>query len=125
MEFPFNPWLKKLCINCCLQYKRKYFKKHSLFELHDSYKNIESIDLAMPEVEDKDYMQLLSKLPQACKTVLNLYVIEEYKHQEIADLLGISIGTSKSNLARAKRLLFKMLEKDSRSKLKLKSNLDG
>lgn len=57
----------------------------------------------------KDYMQ---RLTPAYRSVFNLYVIEEYSHKEIASMLGISVGTSKSNLAKAKRNLRSKIEKD-------------
>lgn len=57
----------------------------------------------------KEYMQ---KLTPAYRSVFNLYVVEEYSHKEIAEMLGISVGSSKSNLAKAKRNLRKEIEKD-------------
>jgi RNA polymerase sigma-70 factor (ECF subfamily) len=53
----------------------------------------------------------MHKMPTGFRTVLNLYVLEDYSHQEIADELGISVGTSKSQLNRAKAFLKGLLEK--------------
>ena len=125
-QYPFEPWLRKVCINTCLKYKRKYIKdesKNVIVELSDEVIAQEFFDL--PEPEDLNYLKLLHHLPEACKTIVNLYIIEEYKHHEIAEALQISVGTSKSNLHRAKQLLYKMLEKDDRGWLKLKSNYGG
>lgn len=125
-QYPFEPWLRKVCVNTCLKYKRKYLKegdKKATLEVTDELLNREYT--ALPEVEDLNYLQLLQHLPEACKIIINLYIIEEYKHHEIAEALNISVGTSKSNLHRAKQLLYKMLEKDKRGRLKLKSNYGG
>ena len=125
-SYPFKPWLRKVCINTCLEYKRKYFLKKNIYPLENIYSEILSEPaFEIPEGDNLDYMRLLKDLPPACKTVINLFVIEEYKHHEIAEMLGISVGTSKSNLSRAKKLLYKMLEKDKNKRLKLKSNSDG
>ncbi|OFY75689.1 MAG: hypothetical protein A2265_01820 [Bacteroidetes bacterium RIFOXYA12_FULL_33_9] len=57
-------------------------------------------------------MELIQKLTPAYRTVFNLYVVESYTHQEISEILGINIGTSKSNLAKAKMKLREMFEKE-------------
>ena len=124
-SYPFEPWLRKLCVNCCLMYQRKYFKKEKLFPLEEKYADQQITEIKIPDASELDYMKILNKLPPACKTVINLYVIEGYKHHEIADQLNISIGTSKSNLARAKRLLYEIIEKDSKGNLILKKGQHG
>ncbi len=121
---PLVPWLSKLCVNCCLQHMRKYSSKETFVELTND-NQLDNEDTPLDDYvfpESPHYMKLIAQLSKAYKTVLNLYVIEEYKHQEIAKILGISVGTSKSNLFRAKRLLYDMLEKDSRFILKLKND---
>lgn len=67
--------------------------------------NIESIDLPIQqidEVEGSVLLTLIKELSPAYRMVFNLYVFEEYKHSEIAEMLNISIGSSKSNLSKAK-----------------------
>jgi RNA polymerase sigma-70 factor (ECF subfamily) len=61
------------------------------------------------ELDPKLVMEAIQKLTPAYKAVFSLYVIEEYSHKEIAEMLGISVGTSKSNLAKAKQNLRKFL----------------
>lgn len=124
-KFPFEPWLRKLTINTCLKYKRKYSKEWRTDELTESHESLQTTNIVLPSTDELNYLHLLKNLPDACKTIINLYIIEEYKHHEIAELLDISVGTSKSNLHRAKQLLLKMLEKDSKGNLKLKSNYGG
>lgn len=123
--YPFSPWLRKLCVNCCLRYLEKYTKKIR-FEMWDN----QSVDTRYEEIElpdalDHNYLLLLDDLPLACKTVANLYVFEGYKHSEIAEQLNISVGTSKSNLHRAKKLLFAILERQGKYSIKRKNNYGG
>ena len=67
----------------------------------------ETIELG--EIKAEMAMEAIQKLSPAYRTVFNLYVLEEYSHKEIAEMLGISEGTSKSNLAKAKMNLQKIL----------------
>ena len=64
-----------------------------------------SIDSIVGELEANDIIKLVNSLPQKAKEVLKLYAIEGYKHREIAKLLGITEGTSKSQFSRAKKML--------------------
>lgn len=111
----FLPWLAKVCVNACLEYNRKYLKKIKLEE------HIDNIQEKWEEELDStiDIPTVLRSLSPAYRTIFNLYVIEEYKHQEIAEMLGISVNTSKSNLSRAKEKLRKHLS-DFRTSSKLK-----
>ena len=107
-SFPFDPWLRRVCVNCCLQYQRKYSKEPEFIEL--PLMEIQSIEeVNLPSPGQIDYISILKKLPPAYRTVLSLYAIEGFKHYEIAEKLGISVGTSKSNYHRAKKLFLKML----------------
>ncbi|MFZ1786841.1 MAG: sigma-70 family RNA polymerase sigma factor [Saprospiraceae bacterium] len=72
-----------------------------------------------PQIDVTSYLQ---KLTPAYRTVFNLYVMEEYKHQEIAEILGISVNTSKSNLSRAKDQLRNMLSQNIPANKHKKSN---
>jgi RNA polymerase sigma-70 factor (ECF subfamily) len=64
------------------------------------------------DLKPADVINAMQKLTPAYRTVFNLYVFEEMTHKEIADMLGINVGTSKSNLAKAKNNLKKMLRKE-------------
>ena len=71
-------------------------------------KTIEDADIsALDQLAEKDIIRFIQELSPGYKTVFNLYVVEGYSHREIADMLGISEGTSKSQLARAKGILQK------------------
>jgi RNA polymerase sigma-70 factor (ECF subfamily) len=112
-EGSLEGWIRKIMVNCALQRLRS---KRQLAPVV----NIESHDndfLLQSTIEDrlgsKELLQIVMSLPPAYKMVFNLYVFEGYKHREIAELLGISEGTSKSNLSDARTLLKKYLIKEA------------
>ena len=75
-------------------------------DLDDRMAAVPSADpSALEQLAADDLLALLATLPPGYRTVLNLYAVEGYSHQEIGELLGIAEGTSKSQLARARRLL--------------------
>ncbi len=105
----FEGWIRRIVINEALMFLRK--KKPYYIGLE-----AEEMDLPVPvRISDrlaaKDILQLLDQLPPGYRTVFNLYVIEGYKHREIAELLGISINTSKSQLILAKKRMRELLER--------------
>ena len=103
----FEAWLRQIMVRECISYLRIQKNKFNTVEISDSYFTQKPQHILC---EDFDTVQhAIDQLPVGCKTIFNLYVIEGYKHQEIADLLGISAGTSKSQLAHAKKLLRKHL----------------
>jgi RNA polymerase sigma factor (sigma-70 family) len=105
---PLKPWLRKIMVNTSINhYKEKQRLIHA-----------EEMELAAQESESEniisgisyqEIIDMLHKLSPAYRTVFNLYVIEGYKHEEIAKMLGITVGTSKSNLFKAKDQLKKIL----------------
>jgi RNA polymerase sigma-70 factor (ECF subfamily) len=112
-EGSLEGWIRKIMVNCALQRLRS---KRQLAPVV----NIESHDndfLLQAAIEDrlgsKELLQIVMSLPPGYKMVFNLYVFEGYKHREIAEMLGISEGTSKSNLSDARALLKKYLIKEA------------
>lgn len=116
-EGSFEGWMRRIMINECLMELRK----NKIFHLNvDDYSSsISSNQEASQQIEEDDVMKLLDYLPEACRLVFTLYVIEGYKHKEIAESLGITEGTSKSQLNLAKTKLKDMLSKNEN----IKSNL--
>lgn len=110
-SFPFKAWFRKILINSSIDYFRK-FHKHPKFLDITEIGELKYADSALFDISPEDDMlPVVQKLPPAYKMVFNLYVMEEYKHHEIAEMLNISVGTSKSNLARAKVKLRELLIK--------------
>ena len=116
-EGSFEGWMRRIMINECLMELRK----NKIFHLNvDDYSSsISSNQEASQQIEEDDVMKLLDYLPEGCRLVFTLYVIEGYKHKEIAESLGITEGTSKSQLNLAKTKLKDMLIKNEN----IKSNL--
>jgi RNA polymerase sigma factor (sigma-70 family) len=100
-------WVRRVMVNTALE---KLRKKSFLFPLNDSTDIGETqINEAVSNMEAMELMKLVRSLPQGYRVVFNLYAIEGYSHAEIAGMLGISEGTSKSQLARARTSLQKMV----------------
>ena len=100
----FKAWLRRILVNVAIDYSRKHKKKVEDFKVipidATSVKNE-----ALNRLELEDVWALLQQLPPSYRMVFNLHVLEGFTHPEIAVKLGISVGTSKSNLARAKKKL--------------------
>jgi RNA polymerase sigma-70 factor (ECF subfamily) len=112
-QYDFKPWLRKVCVNSCLKYLKKYRIEFETEELTQRTEN-RNVELA-DDISSDHVFKIINQLPRAYRIVFNLYVIEEYKHHEIAELLGISVGTSKSNLSRAKMKLEEIIMKSNLS----------
>ncbi len=106
----FEGWIRRIMVNESLMFIRK---NHN-FKLTVEISNIEvkSEVNAQNELEAKDILNLLEKLPTGYRTIFNLYVLEGYKHREIAELLKISINTSKSQLILAKKRLKSLIQQN-------------
>jgi RNA polymerase sigma-70 factor (ECF subfamily) len=102
----FEGWMKKLVVNDCLMFLRK--NKRLTLDL-DALDNVQPTEPLMMERDVDAIRLIIDALPNGYKIIFNLYVIEGFKHKEIAELLGISVNTSKSQLIHAKRSIRKSL----------------
>lgn len=98
----FEGWIRRIMVNECISFIRvqkkvKYIEDEIYFE--ESFNNIES------QFSIDDIQFLIDSLPDGYKMVFNLYAIEGFKHHEIANMLGINEGTSKSQLSHARKML--------------------
>ena len=103
----FEGWLKRVTVNTVLQ----QYRKEKIFEIVNE--TIE--DEVEVEIDDDDLsidylLKIIQQLPDRYRLVFNMYVLDGYSHKDIADLLEINIGTSKSNLARARQILKQTIE---------------
>ena len=105
-DSPLKAWLRKIVVNTALKALKKdkkltqslegdYMINQEYHYDNDGFRNLSYQHL----------MEIIGSLPDGCRTIFNLYAIEGYKHQEIANELGVSVGTSKSQYSRAKTLL--------------------
>jgi RNA polymerase sigma-70 factor (ECF subfamily) len=106
-EGSFEGWIRRIMINECISFIRVQKKVKFLEDVPDNVR--ESTEEKVNNIESKfsveDIQFLIDNLPDGYKMVFNLYCIEGYKHQEIAQMLGISEGTSKSQLSHARKML--------------------
>ena len=114
----FEGWIRRIMIYECIDFLR--VKKNNF-----NHQDIENVtiteDESVYEMENfsiDDIQHMIDNLPNGCKMVFNLYAIEGYKHQEIAEMLNISEGTSKSQLSHARKLLQQQI-------IDLKNKLNG
>ena len=98
----FEGWIRRIVVNESLMHLRKRnVLKHSV-EIQPNLDHSEALTIE-DQLIAEDLLKLLEGLPTGYRTVFNLYVLEGYKHREIAELLGISINTSKSQLILARK----------------------
>jgi RNA polymerase sigma factor (sigma-70 family) len=107
----FEGWAKRLVVNEALMYLRS--KKMLEVGIDEVNESLNSYDQSL-DFESDELMKLIQSLPNGYRTVFNLYAIEGYNHNEIAEMLGISEGTSKSQLSRARAILQEQLTKNER-----------
>lgn len=103
----FEGWIRRIVVNEALMLLRKR-KDFQYAASLDEVQIADTVDV-VEELKAQDIIKLLEKLPVGYRTVFNLYVIEGFKHREIAEQLGISINTSKSQLILAKKRLQKLI----------------
>jgi RNA polymerase sigma-70 factor (ECF subfamily) len=110
----FEGWIRRIMVNEALMFLRKKYR----FNEHADVTEIpvKAVEVSVEdELAAQDILKLLEQLPVGYRTVFNLYVIEGFKHREIAEQLGISINTSKSQLILAKKKLRMLINKSEHS----------
>jgi RNA polymerase sigma factor (sigma-70 family) len=107
----FGSWLKRIVINKSISFIRT--KKHEFYEIDNLHiVEDENIEDEIPEIEPEKVHEAIKTLPEKARIVLNMHLLEGYKHKEIAEILDISESTSKSQYQRAKILLRERLIKE-------------
>jgi RNA polymerase sigma-70 factor (ECF subfamily) len=108
----FEGWVRKIFVNTALQHLQKSRKGITFVELKgEEYIEDHPVALDVHESQARQMVKILQQLPPGFRAVFNLHILEGYTHPEIADILGISVGTSKSQLLRAKNHFRKLLDK--------------
>ncbi|TYR34432.1 RNA polymerase sigma factor [Sphingobacterium phlebotomi] len=103
-------WIRKIMVNTAIELHRNK-SRHSFESLTDDYPVVDSRSRSDENLRYKDLLTMVTELPLGYRTVFNLYVIEGYSHKEIAQMLSISEGNSKSQLSRARQWLKEKLMK--------------
>lgn len=114
-------WIRRIMINVSLE---KIRKQHLLYPVEDVaiYDSVNFSDDVIAKIAADDLMKLIQQLPPRYRLVFNLYVIEGMSHQEIAEEMSITQGTSKSNLARARDILKKKVQENFGEELNAHNN---
>ncbi len=104
----FKPWLRRIVVNTSIdEFRRKKTESYHLDVVeHDT---IDLTEDALQKLSAENLFAMIAELPPAYRMVFTLYAVEGYKHEEIAQKLGISVGTSKSNLSKARAKLQKLI----------------
>lgn len=113
----FKAWLNRIMVNTAIDHYRKYQSVPRTVDLVYA-QHIEVNDRVLENISAKDILKLVQKLSPSYRIAFNLFVVEGYKHHEIAEKLGISTGTSKSNLAKARLKLKAMIQTIDKNKTK-------
>ena len=108
----FENWMKKIVVNTAIT----YFHKEKKHYYHDEIEEVKDYELQYTlspdkELDEKELVNLLKKMPDGYRIIFNMYAIEGYKHKEIAEKLGIEESTSKSQYLRAKNWILKEMKK--------------
>ncbi|MEL6863569.1 MAG: RNA polymerase sigma factor [Bacteroidota bacterium] len=106
----FKAWMNRIFVHTAIDHYRKYKEAAPFVDIIHA-QHVEVKATALEQLTAEDILKLVQKLPPSYKMVFNLHVVEGYSHPEIAEKLGISVGTSKSNLAKARLKLKTMLQK--------------
>lgn len=104
VDRPFVSWFSKILVNTAINHYRKNLKHELDLELTMA-KSLKQDESILSGISYKEVLEMIQELPPAYRMVFNLHAIEGYKHREIAQELGITAGTSKSNLSRAREHL--------------------
>jgi len=106
----FKGWLRKIMVYTAIDHFRKNHKHQFTTDLDNGVVQVAShAEDALDRISYEEIIRSIQDLTPGYRTVFNLFIIEGFTHEEISDRLGISIGTSKSNLAKARRQLQKIL----------------
>ena len=103
-------WIKRIVVNTALNHQRSKLYLFPMVDISDlSERSVN--ESAITNLSYEELLSLIQELPSGCQVIFNLFAVEGYKHHEIADLLNISEGTSKSQYARAKAILSEKVTK--------------
>jgi RNA polymerase sigma-70 factor (ECF subfamily) len=116
-DCPLEAWIRRIVVNTAIDTYRKSVRQQHAVSLDETYDAADETEFAHP-TDHRYFLELIESMPTGYRLVFNLYVIEGLNHREIAELTGISEGTSKSQFARARKYLQQKLQQE----LNLKEN---
>lgn len=112
-EGELGGWIRKIMVNTALTYLKTNQKYRYELSYDEMPLHVVSTENPAVDLQTKELAELIRQLPTGFQTIFNLHAVEGYKHSEIASMLGINEGTSRSQYARARILLIEWIEKFS------------
>lgn len=106
-------WMRRIMVNTALDHFRKQKVFRNSFDITEMEHEAGTTDHVLETMDARDLMKTIKSLPKGFRTVFNLYAIEGYQHREIAEMLGITESTSKSQYSRARSHLMKVLQHEN------------
>jgi RNA polymerase sigma-70 factor (ECF subfamily) len=110
-EGPFGGWLRRIMVTTALSYLRKHSRYRNQMDFSAPALHPVIEEAATPALQAEDLMEYVRKLPTGYQTVFNLVGIEGYAHEEVAQLLSISVQTSRSQYSRSRAQLIQWIQK--------------
>jgi RNA polymerase sigma factor (sigma-70 family) len=110
-EAKLETWITRIMVNTALNVQRRKLYLYPMVDVEEI--NLPDTEVSISGIHFTQLLEMIQTLPQGCQIVFNLFAIEGFSHKEIAEQLGISEGTSKSQFARAKSLMQAKLLKES------------
>ena len=120
-DCPFEAWARRILINTALKALQKNKRRGYQIDATEMTNQLGENAIDISGLALSELMELIHELPDGCQTIFNLYAIEGYKHHEIAAMLDISEGTSKSQYSRAKQILQQKLANISEQEIRLRN----
>ncbi len=111
IEASLKGWMKRIMVNTAIDHLRKNSNRFLVAEISDHHFNTaDEVETSIDRMTYKEILSVIQRLSPVYRIVFNLYVLDGFKHEEIARQLKISVGASKSNLAKARMNIQKMLQ---------------
>jgi RNA polymerase sigma factor (sigma-70 family) len=107
-------WIKRIVVNTALNSQRKKLYMYPMVDI-DEVKNDYDHSKILASFEMEELLNMIRELPTGCRTVFNMFAIEGYSHKEIAEMLEVSEGTSKSQFYRARKLLQEKIAEEDKT----------
>lgn len=112
-EGKLGAWVRTITLHCVFEkYRRQKKERESILYVEEYFEKPQELDTILENMAAGELLEKIQRLPEGYRIVFNLYAIEGYRHEEIAQQLNIQVGTSKSQYSRARALLREMLEKE-------------
>ncbi|MFN3840317.1 MAG: RNA polymerase sigma factor [Cyclobacteriaceae bacterium] len=107
-------WMTRIMVNTALNHHRKKLYLYPMVDVQEM--DFPQQEMSLSGLQFSQLLEMIQSLPQGCQAVFNLFAMEGYSHKEIAEMLGISEGTSKSQYARARALLIEKINNEGHNR---------